>query len=270
MSHLLPDQLAAAARRGRAYLAQHGGRVRDLPDDPARQIDAFLIRTHDLLRKAEQAATLGLHVASIARRRDRLYRAGHIRKDERAGRRFTSLAQRQAICRLWAEGYSSEAIAQMRQVSVAVVTTIIAADQPARSPFYGRADIERIFSVGRSTVAYWVSRGWLPPAKSQPDARCSHHRWSRADLVTFVAERGVWPGYVPTMITDPELRRVAAAHRAAAGGRWWGLKEIRHALGVPDSTLHMWLGRGYLRGWPTVTYGGARFVWVLTGTALQR
>lgn len=263
------EQIAAAGERARqALLKKFGARPALLPDAPAALIDLYLVQTHDTVSMLDQAKQLGLSPGGVKRRRARLAAAGRIDPADRAAHRPFGDDEIAAVRRLYVQGYSVESIGAMRQISEHRVWRMLnTGPRPERPMFYTRGDVQRLFSASASTIDAWLARGWLTPAKSQPNNPRSHHRWTRADLADFVRLRAAWPAYAASQITDPELRRLAEAARAESGGEWVSYKELASRLGVAYTTLKNWTYRyGYLRDVETTSYGPASYIWQPRGT----
>lgn len=260
--HLLQAGDYGSRGRRRVYTGQ------ELTDLLARYeqsaVDAFLVLSHSELSAVEQAAKLQARPATLRDWRRRLIARGLLDPATRARRRPVTIREREAVCRLWRDGWSHQQIAEARGCAKIRIERIIrhagltAADRTPRIRMQEAADT---LGIPYATFRGWVAMGALPDLRLPGQWAYS---WTRDDLLAFLADRRYWMAWSPAQITDPALRQRAEDLRRQAGGNWLQLSEIADLLQVDYETLALW------RKWDGIFtevtgHIGGKYAWLSTG-----
>jgi len=206
----------------------------------------------------EQAAVLGIGMDAVRLYRQKLLRAGLLTRSE--SYRARAARARRNRPRLLLVHQASGERAPRQAADIASL-----------------ADAAHLLGVDTYLLEGCIQDGYLvdprpkllgstgKPLLRQP---VRHYRFSRADLIDFLRQRGAWPRYSTATIRDPELRRFADAQQSAAGGLWRSATECGRLVGIKAAAASQRVQRGWLAGRETTRHGRIVYYWFTAGEAI--
>lgn len=247
------------------------------------RVASYLIATHRTHRPDAQAAALGVCLDTVWRYKALLYRAGLLRREDRATMRPRTASEVQRAVQLARQGMLGREIAEAlgrteHDVSEWLAPygglyTLRAAGGDAWLSLQACA---QLLGVHTSAVRRWVEAGAIVAGRTKdapkgrkrrnPGVKGGFYQITRAALCDFLRDRRWWMEYTPSTIADADLRRLSTVVRHAANGRW---EKLRPFAGRCSSGAYArWRGCGWPGpAWEVVRSGTVDMVWLPQGTA---
>lgn len=140
------------------------------------QDDEYLVRTHRALTAKRQAAALRKPYSTVVWRRQKLYKEGRLRKDERCY--FPPWTEDEED--FLVENYSRKSMKvlcrKLRRTAVAITLRRRRLGIRRSDGFYNARMLGELLHVDGKVVAWWVDQGWLKGSRA-PYHQGLHHPW---------------------------------------------------------------------------------------------